>query len=192
MVDEPARMNETMNFLNDLLSNGLGDDTDLDEALSNKLEELSDIVEQIDMAIVFNKFGGTGCLIRLLESSQSIFTHQIKALAAAVIGTVAQNNIKVQDDMLQKGVIQKLVDLFGNFDNLTVCNKVINNSICSSAHYNNSSICSRYFMRCLALSVIMQAQKMFSSSSLQLQSLIKHCEAAILHYYLVLCSCLPP
>ena len=124
MVDEPAKMNDTMNLFNDLLSKEDVDDTNFDELLSTKLEELSDIVEQIDMAIVFNKFGGTECLIRLLESSQSFFTNQIKAFAAAVIGTVAQNNIKVQDDMLQKGVIQKLVDLFGNFDNLVVCNKV--------------------------------------------------------------------
>ena len=117
-------MNDTMSYLNNLLSKDCADDMEVEELLSIKLEELSDIVEQIDMAIVFNKFGGTSCLLRLLESPQPVFTNNVKALAAVIIGTVAQNNIKVQEDMFEKGVIQKLADLFGTINNMSVCNKV--------------------------------------------------------------------
>ena len=113
-----------MSYLNDLLSKDRVDDIDLEEVISIKLEELSDIVEQIDMAIVFNKFGGKFSKKTCFLSLQLVFTSNIKALAAVIIGTVAQNNIKVQEDMFEKGVIQKLAELFCTINNMSVCNKV--------------------------------------------------------------------
>lgn len=99
----------------------------MNEKLIADLEELQDIVEQVDMAQILNRFGGIQCLLTLLPDSKiSSVNDDVRALAASVIATVAQNNIKVQDDMLSKNILSILVDLFESIESNMVCNKVWN------------------------------------------------------------------
>jgi hypothetical protein len=106
--DDPQRMNEVMTKLkDDMDNNGSFEDTEGD------LEDLRDIVEQVDMAQVFAKFGGCDLLLRFIETTQVADT--VKALAAAIIATVAQNNLIVQEQFLRKGFLDKLVKGFLHF-----------------------------------------------------------------------------
>ena len=63
--DEPARMQEIMTKLVKSLEAGTASEDS--EEIESLLEELKYIVDQIDMAEVFNKFGGVECLLRLME-----------------------------------------------------------------------------------------------------------------------------
>ena len=117
-------MNEIMVYFTELLSKSDLSAEDTEDNIINKLEELNDIVEQVDMAGIFNKFGGIECLLRLLDSQLVILTDDVRAIAASVIGTVAQNNLKVQDDMFTKGVLMRLVRFYENTTASFVCNKV--------------------------------------------------------------------
>ena len=106
--DEAARMKVIMADILALLDKEKekkGDevvlDSDAEDALLDEMEELRDIVEQIDMAGVFAKFGGCTCLLSLLKAAA--LPVSVRAMAASVIGTLAQNNIAVQEAMHKQG-----------------------------------------------------------------------------------------
>jgi hypothetical protein len=105
--DEAARMKVIMGDILILLDNEkengnqLKIDSDTEDALMDELEELRDIVEQIDMAGVFAKFGGATCLLSLLKTASLPIS--LRAMAASIIGTLAQNNIVVQEAMHKQG-----------------------------------------------------------------------------------------
>ena len=105
--DEPARMNEIMLEIMNRLDSHTCSESD---HLENILDELRDIVEHIDMARVFVKFGGLQCLLGLLQTEESI-GEEIRCLAAGIIGTLAQNNIIVQEEMHAAGIVDKLCNL---------------------------------------------------------------------------------
>lgn len=129
--DEPARMNEICQLLLNRLqrygpvpdapsfkiagSSSSDDDKSLcdpadDEVVLNSLDELLDIVEQIDMATICVKNHGIVPLIGILECDSEP-CEEIRMLCATCIATIAQNNIKVQDQLFQKGLLMKLCRL---------------------------------------------------------------------------------
>ena len=73
------------------------------------MKELQEIVEQIDMAQICVKFGGLTCLLLLLESE--LVGDSVRNVCATTIATLSQNNIKVQNEMFTRGVIDKLCNL---------------------------------------------------------------------------------
>eukprot|EP00349_Pseudokeronopsis_sp_Brazil_P001062 CAMPEP_0202963070 /NCGR_PEP_ID=MMETSP1396-20130829/7062_1 /ASSEMBLY_ACC=CAM_ASM_000872 /TAXON_ID= /ORGANISM="Pseudokeronopsis sp., Strain Brazil" /LENGTH=410 /DNA_ID=CAMNT_0049683997 /DNA_START=51 /DNA_END=1283 /DNA_ORIENTATION=+ len=113
---DPERMNEVMLKVRRLLDLHIGEDQIsedpevLEEQLQEELEELRDIVEQVDMAQVFCKFGGCELLLQLAEHAR--VNNLIRSTAVAVIGTVAQNNLAVQDALYKDGIIVRLLALF--------------------------------------------------------------------------------
>jgi hypothetical protein len=70
------------------------------------LEDLLNIVEQIDMAQVFVKFGGTKCL--LLTAKETNLSEQNRGTALSIIGTLAQNNEAVQKVFLAQNILLEL------------------------------------------------------------------------------------
>lgn len=107
---DPQRMDEVMSKVNELLIEGGGVASDEDEdALLVDLEDLRDIVEQVDMAQVFAKVGGCEILLRVGEHSG--LPTSVRALAVAIIGTVSQNNLTVQDALYGQGIVQRLASL---------------------------------------------------------------------------------
>jgi hypothetical protein len=52
------------------------------------------------------RFGGVTCLLGLLDSE--LLSADIRCLAVGAIGTLAQNNVIVQEDIFKKGVVDKL------------------------------------------------------------------------------------
>lgn len=120
--DDPKRMNEVMMNLKEFLSKQSNPSAEEDDLL-NQLDELRDIVEQIDMAHVFAKFGGVDVFIGVLESrSQSV---QFRAMLAAILATVAQNNVMVQNLMQEKGFVDRLSAAFMVENEEKVLNKLL-------------------------------------------------------------------
>lgn len=61
------------------------------------------------MAQICVKFGGLTCLLLLLESE--LVGDSVRNVCATTIATLSQNNIKVQNEMFTRGVIDKLCNL---------------------------------------------------------------------------------
>lgn len=124
--DEPQRINEIMTYMKELLSRPA--DQSILEAeqddIEMQLEELRDIIEQVDMAQVFTKFGGCEVLVELL--SLASLDNNSKAVAAAAIGTATQNNITTQDVLYQKNFLASLVPIFLNTNTSTL----VKNKVC--------------------------------------------------------------
>jgi hsp70-interacting protein len=121
--DEPQRINEIMQYMKELLSRG--DQSILEseqEKIEIQLEELRDIIEQIDMAQIFTKFGGCEILLSLLTFAP--LDSDNKAVAAAAIGTATQNNLATQDILYQKHFLSSLVPIFLQTKTTLLKNKV--------------------------------------------------------------------
>lgn len=75
------------------------------------LEELEEIIEDIDFAQIFVNFGGTKCLLQTAKETESSgISESNRANCLGIIGTLAQNNITVQDILLKDGVIPVLMN----------------------------------------------------------------------------------
>jgi hsp70-interacting protein len=120
--DEPARMNEIMlEITSKLDTRTCGQD---EAKLEDDLDELRDIVEHIDMARIFVKFGGLQCLLGLLKTDEPI-GEEIRCLAAGIIGTLSQNNIIVQEEIYASGIVDNLCDMCIHNTSDKLCAKVI-------------------------------------------------------------------
>lgn len=106
--DEPARMKEIMTSFMKMID----EDSCLDnkEQIEDDLDELRDMVDQVDMAQVFVKFGGLECLMRLLEMEN--LAVGLRSTSASVIATLSQNNLAAQDIMFGNGTMDRLSKLY--------------------------------------------------------------------------------
>lgn len=108
--DEPALMNSILVRLTKYLDAHessvfqLGAlDTFAEEHLLADLEQLLDIVEQIDMALTFNKMGGLNCFMAILKNEH--IPSSIKKMVAVVFGAICQNNLSVQMSVVDLGKV---------------------------------------------------------------------------------------
>jgi hsp70-interacting protein len=111
--DEPARISEIIESLIKMI-----EDNRVSASLtiiSGYLDELDDIIDQIDMAQIFVKFGGLECLLKILEMND--FDSECKSHISSVIGALCQNNIIVQDEIFNKSILNRLVRVFLSSDN---------------------------------------------------------------------------
>ena len=99
-VDKQKEINETIN------QQGFAN-TIADEVMEEELEE---IVENIDMAQIFVKFGGLLCLLTCLELTA--LDTLCRARIASVIGTLAQNNLTVQNYIFDQHILSRLMSVF--------------------------------------------------------------------------------
>lgn len=150
--DEPARMREIMQHIMSMLD--LSSCASQEEHIEEILEELRDMTEQIDMATLFTKFGGVQCLIGIIESPESLGV-DVRSLAAGVIGTLAQNNLEVQDTIYNNGTVDKLSLLCLSVDSVQLSAKllyaiscIVRNHAAAEAHFV-LSYCARVFSRAL-------------------------------------------
>jgi hypothetical protein len=120
VTDEPARLNEIMLSLGAVLDRTPNESDE--EMIENSLEEIKSIVDQIDMAQVFSKFGGSKFLLRII--SNNVISEELKSIAASVVGTMAQNNIVVQDILYKEGVIDELLRTYLTTDSNLLNTKV--------------------------------------------------------------------
>jgi hypothetical protein len=130
--NEPERMNEIMLKIKKILSKfspsvtfDLPSSCDADgssfstlssllDSIEYDLDDLRDIVEQVDMALVFAKCGGCDVLLSFIENTDSIagITIEMRALAASILATITQNHVKAQDLLIKAGMIDKLSNMF--------------------------------------------------------------------------------
>lgn len=146
--DDPKRMNEVMMLLKDLLS----ESRPVPETLGDDLLELRDIVEQVDMAQVFTKFGGCEYLLQLIHSA--IFEVEIKILATSIIATVSQNNISVQDALFKSKMTDQLSALFITNTNENLTNKLL---YAISCVIRGHATAEEYFIEKFGISVFTKA-----------------------------------
>lgn len=118
--DQPKRIREILaelvNFMENPLidKNSLINDSDIDSDNSNEksinvnelLEEVRDMIDHIDMAQIFVKFGGIKCLMYFITSENIKIT--IRSLAAVILAEISQNNNNVQDEANKNNIIPEL------------------------------------------------------------------------------------
>lgn len=122
--DEAERMNEIILSLQEKHQSGalVAQET---EAFS-LLEELQDIIEQVDMAEIFAKFHGSKLLLLLLEDKVAV-PLMVRKQAAVVLATLTQNNLAVQDSLAKHDVLERLMAVFLETQDVSLCLKVIIN-----------------------------------------------------------------
>jgi hypothetical protein len=138
--DEPKRMNEIMGEFVKLLEAGptMSDS----ENIEDLLDELQQMVEQVDMAQVFAKFGGFQCLLGLVECVT--ISAQARAMAASTLGALSQNNISVQEIAYNAGILDKLAAVFLQTESPLLCTKVLYALSCS---VRNHAVSEEYFVQ---------------------------------------------
>jgi len=95
------------------------DDIDIKEVI---LQDLEMELCKIDYANDFCKIGGLDVMLESLNNDEGV----VKAGVAWVLGTIAQNNLKGQEYILEKKeVLEKLVDLLKNSEDNEVVKKVV-------------------------------------------------------------------
>lgn len=126
--NEPDRMAEIIKSCNEIIDqNVLSSSIDL---IDGYLDELDDMVDHIDLAQIYVKLGGLDCLFRILEIVD-LETENLKCHISTVIGTLAQNNIKVQEDVFSRGFVQRLVAAYHQAQSPKLKTKVLYALSCS-------------------------------------------------------------
>jgi len=148
--DEPKRMNEIMGEFVKMLDAGLTEDQS--DVVLDLLDELRFIVEQVDMAQIFAKFGGFQCLLGLVECEN--ITSEARALAASTLAALTQNNLVVQDIALNSGMLDRLGKVYVQSESPIVCNKVLYALSCSVRNHQAGE---EYFMLHFAEAVLPKA-----------------------------------
>jgi len=118
--DDASRLLEIYKSFLVAIENGFKDVQPTD--LLSLIEELRDITEQIDMAQIFVKYGGINALVHFIQSESIPII--VRSNAASAIGTLAQNNLKVQEEFLSNNYINKLVQLCLNVQSFELSSKV--------------------------------------------------------------------
>lgn len=148
--DEPKRMNTILHQFIDILK-CIDDGSITKESLDNdsgvatdkmidELSELQDITEQIDMAGICIKFGGLKILINIMECE--VLDIEVRCLAATTLGTLAQNNLKVQQIIYlnedNSNTIDKLTNLILKTTSYQLCSKILYAISCVIRNHNDS------------------------------------------------------
>lgn len=118
--DEPKRMNEIMGEFVKILEDG--PTVEQSEHIVELLDELQYMVEQVDMAGVFAKFGGFQCLMGLVECE--VLTCEARAMAASTLAALSQNNMTVQDIAFNSKLQDRLAKVYIQSESVLLCNKV--------------------------------------------------------------------
>uniref|UniRef100_A0A7S3GSH5 Nucleotide exchange factor Fes1 domain-containing protein n=1 Tax=Spumella elongata TaxID=89044 RepID=A0A7S3GSH5_9STRA len=137
--DEPKRMNEIMGIFVKMLEEGLTEDKS--EEVIELLDELQFMVEQVDMAGVFAKFGGFQCLLGLVESEN--LTAEARAMAGSTLAALSQNNLEVQEIVFKSGMLDRLAKVYIKSESVLLCNKVLYAISCS---IRNHAAAEEYFV----------------------------------------------
>lgn len=82
-----------------------------DDQVSELLQELRDIVEQIDYATAFCSLQGLPFLLGCIQETE-VIPRSSRLTCLGVLATLCQNNPEVQKQLLERGALQILSDLF--------------------------------------------------------------------------------
>ena len=82
-----------------------------DDQVSELLQELRDIVEQIDYATAFCSLQGLPFLLGCVQETE-VIPRSSRLTCLGVLATLCQNNPEVQKQLLERGALQILSDLF--------------------------------------------------------------------------------
>jgi len=127
--NEPDRMAEIIKSCHEIIDqNILSSSIDL---VDSYMDELDDMVDHIDLAQIYVKLGGLNCLFLILEATTTGVDENLKCHVSTVIGTLGQNNIKVQDELFSHGYIERLVAVYLTVDSPKLKTKILYAISCS-------------------------------------------------------------
>ena len=114
--DQPKRIKEILNELVKFMENPMIDSVIINNNDTNRketsidvislLEEVRDIIDQVDMAQIFVKYGGIKCLMFFITNE--IITITVRSLAAVILAEISQNNLHVQEEANKLNIIPEL------------------------------------------------------------------------------------
>ena len=147
MKSVPDRMREIMEtlvlYLDEDKSDGVepekdtrDDRNDITEAL---LDELLDFIEDIDFAQIFVKFGGAKSLLLTAKAIGKVSVSN-RASCLSVLGSLAQNNLVVQDTLFQDGTLPQLISFYPSADARDDSNDEDNEKVWAKSLFAISSI----------------------------------------------------
>jgi hypothetical protein len=126
--DEPGELQKILSMFQEMIGRGFVED-DNDKVL-DMLESTQEIIDQIDMANVFIKFGGAISLLRILQSD--VIEDASKCASSVICGELAQNNPSAQLELLNHGLLDQLA---------VMCIQTsISNKLCSKTLFGISCI----------------------------------------------------
>jgi hypothetical protein len=105
--DEPGELQKILKVFQEMFERGVVREDD--EHILELLQDAQLIVDQIDMANVFLKFGGAVVLKNILNSD--VLSDACKCTASVICGELAQNNPVAQIEMLKFGLLDQLAVL---------------------------------------------------------------------------------
>ncbi len=119
--DEPKRMAEILETFSKLLDRGVSASDE--NEIEGMLDEVHDIIDQIDMADIFVRFGGIKALLGFLDASE--LSDELKKTSCVILGELAQNNPPVQESFFVHGVIDAVCVTATTHTNPAVCAKAL-------------------------------------------------------------------
>ena len=102
--DEPGDLQKILIMFQEIIDRGIVIDDN--SHILDLLEDAQLIVDQIDMANVFIKFGGAAVLKNILSSN--VLLDDCKCTAAVICGELSQNNPTAQAEMISSGLLDQL------------------------------------------------------------------------------------
>lgn len=132
--DEPLLLCDILKKFTNFIDSGIKIENE--NEMIELLEEVQNMIDQIDMANIFVKFGGIHVLKCLIGND--ILSDKIKCLACVVIGELAQNNPQVQDQMYEHGMIDELCVVSLSCSSSKLCIKSLYGISCTIRGHKNS------------------------------------------------------
>jgi hypothetical protein len=118
--DEPGDLQKILEIFREMFDRGVeGNDN---SRILDLLEDAQMIVDHIDMANVFLKFGGAPILLNILKSDQ--LQDDCKCAASVICGEIGQNNPEAQRTLITSGLLDQLaVTAASPHSSPKLCNK---------------------------------------------------------------------
>jgi hypothetical protein len=107
--DEMSALRDCLAFIHECGEKvGRGEEISEDEndKFLDKVEEIRDITDQVDMAENFVKIGGLDCLMGGVK--QRRLPSELRASLVGAFGSISQNHLKIQDSVFKAGFIEAL------------------------------------------------------------------------------------
>lgn len=115
IIDEGQRMKTILNQVTNVMQEWTSDQKiktqEQIDGVQDLLQELRDIIEQIDYARAFAAMKGLDFLLGC-ATTNNLIPDEIKSTALAILSTMVQHNPPLQKELIERGALKELSDLF--------------------------------------------------------------------------------
>ncbi len=104
--DEMSSLRDCLSYIHECITREAPLSEDEEDVFIDKIGEIRDITEQVDMAENFVKIAGLDCLMGGIKKRQ--LSRELRASLVGVFGSISQNHIKIQDSIFKAGFVEAL------------------------------------------------------------------------------------